>query len=107
MADMLKMMAQAKDLQAKMNEVQSDLEDAVIQGTCEDASVTVTLSGRGEMQGVNIDASLLTAEQKNTVEDLIVGAFNDAKLKVEMRMQEEMARVTQGMDLPPGLKAPL
>jgi hypothetical protein len=40
------------------------------------------------------------------IEDLIVAAFNDAKGKVEAHMQQEMSKITGGLNLPPGMKLP-
>jgi len=66
----------------------------------------VTLNGKSEMRGVKIDPALVSPDDTEVLEDLIVAAFNDAKTKVEARVQEEMAKLTGGIDLPPGMKLP-
>ena len=66
--------------------------------------VTVNLSGKGEMKGVKIDASLLKPQDKEVIEDLIVAAHADARRKAEVVLQEKMKSVTGGLPLPPGLK---
>ena len=66
--------------------------------------VTVRLNGKSEMRGVSIDPSL--ADDVEVLEDLIVAAYNDAKVKVEARVQEEMSKLTGGLELPPGFKMP-
>ena len=58
------------------------------------------------MKSLEIDPSLLTSEDKEVVEDLIVAAHNDAKAKSEEMMAEEMKAVTGGLQLPPGMKMP-
>ena len=68
--------------------------------------VSVLLNGKGEMRKVKIDPSLFNAEDAEVVEDLIVAAFNDAKGKVEIHAQEEMSKITGGLNLPPGMKLP-
>ena len=40
------------------------------------------------------------------MEDLLVAAFNDAKIKAEEKSQEEMKKLTGGLGLPPGMKMP-
>ena len=68
--------------------------------------ITVTLTGKGDMRKVKIDPSLFSSEDAEVVEDLIVAAHNDAKAKVEAYMKEEMAKITGGLNLPPGLSLP-
>jgi len=68
--------------------------------------VEVTLSGKHETRRVKIDPSLIVAEDAQVLEDLIAAAFNDARAKVETMMQEKMAEVTGGLQLPPGMSLP-
>ena len=68
--------------------------------------VTVTLSGKGEMKGLSIDPSLFKEDDVEVLEDLIVTAHNEAKVKAEEMMQSKMAELTQGLPLPPGMKLP-
>ena len=58
------------------------------------------------MVGIAIDQTLLTPDEKEILEDLIVAAHADAKNKSEAMMAEEMKSVTGGMALPPGMKLP-
>ena len=53
-----------------------------------------------------IDDTLMSKEEKEITEDLIVAAINDAKQKGEAASQEEMKSVTGGIPLPPGMKLP-
>jgi DNA-binding protein YbaB len=55
---------------------------------------------------VTIDPSLMVAEEREVLEDLLVAAHADAKQKVEATMAEEMQKATAGMSLPPGMKLP-
>ena len=100
------MMKQAQEMQAKMGEMQDALADMEIEGTSGAGMITVTLNGKGEMKGVNIAPELFSSEEAEVVEDLIVAAHNDAKSKVESRTQEEMSKITGGLNLPPGMKLP-
>ena len=100
------MMKQAQQMQAKMTEMQADLEALEIAGASGGGLVSVTLNGKGEMRAIKIDRSLVDAEEVEVLEDLVVAACNDAKTKVEAHMQEEMAKLTGGLKLPPGLNLP-
>lgn len=101
--DMMGMMKQAKEMQAKMEEMQASLVDLEIEGVSGAGMVTVTLNGKGEMRKIVIDPSMLQAEEKDVLEDLIVAAHKDAKLKTEQVVQEKMSEVTGGLGLPAGL----
>jgi DNA-binding YbaB/EbfC family protein len=100
------MMKQAQEMQAKMAEMQEGLEALEISGAAGGGLVSVTLNGKGEMRAIKIDPSLVQADEIEVLEDLVTAAFNDAKIKVEAHMQEEMAKLTGGLNLPPGMNLP-
>jgi len=68
--------------------------------------VSVTVNGAHECKRVNIDPSLLADDDKEMLEDLIAAAFNDAAHKMEATSKERMSGITEGMNLPPGMKLP-
>jgi DNA-binding YbaB/EbfC family protein len=100
------MMKQVQAMQSRMADIQAKLEQATVTGQSGGGLVKVTLNGKGLMTAVTVDPSLLKAEEKEIVEDLIVAAHNDAKSKAETMMAEEMKSLTGGLPLPPGLKLP-
>ena len=100
------LMKQAQEMQAKMQEMQDRLAEIEIDGTAGAGLVTVTLNGKGDMRGMKIDPSIFKSGDAEVVEDLIVAAHNDARVKSEQRMQEEMSKVTGGLNLPPGFNMP-
>jgi DNA-binding YbaB/EbfC family protein len=104
MADFLGLMKQAAELKSKMEAMQAELDQIDVAGTAGGGMVTVNLSGKGELKGVKIDASLLKPQDKEVIEDLIVAAHADARRKAETVLQEKMKNVTGGLPLPPGLK---
>ena len=104
MVDFLGLMKQAAELKSKMEAMQAELDQIDVAGTSGGGMVTVNLSGKGEMKGVKIDATLLKPQDKEVVEDLIVAAHADARRKAETVLQEKMKSVTGGLPLPPGLK---
>jgi DNA-binding YbaB/EbfC family protein len=98
------MMKQAQQLQERMQKVQEELSALEIVGQAGGGLVRLTLNGKGEMRGVKIDPSLLKPEEAEILEDLIVAAAQDAKVKVETAMQAKMQDVAGGLPLPPGMK---
>jgi DNA-binding YbaB/EbfC family protein len=104
MKNLGQLMKQAQEMQTKMAEMQETLGDIEVSGSAGGGMVTVRLNGKSEMRGVKIDPSL--ADDVEVLEDLIVAAYNDAKVKVEARVQEEMSKLTGGLELPPGFKMP-
>ena len=106
MKDIMGLMKQAQAMQAKLQEAQADMERTEIEGTAGGGMVTVRLTVKGDLKGLVIDASLLKADEKEIVEDLIVAAHADARRKAEVVAQEKMKAVTGGLPLPPGLKLP-
>jgi len=104
MADFMGLMKQAAQLQSKMQEMQAELDQIEVEGTAGGGLVTVKLSAKGEMKGLAIDASLLKADEKDIVEDLVIAAHAEARRKAEVVMQEKMKSLTGGLPLPPGLK---
>jgi DNA-binding YbaB/EbfC family protein len=106
MKNLGQMMKQAQQMQAKMAEMQEGLGALEITGGAGGGLVSVTLNGKGEMRGLKIDPSLVKPDEVEVLEDLLTAAFNDAKAKVEAHMQEEMAKLTGGLKLPPGMNLP-
>lgn len=106
MKDFGQMMKQAQELQAKVAELQAKLEEIEISGSAGAGMVTVTLNGKGVLRRIKIDPSLVDAAEKEVLEDLIVAAVNDARGKAEAHAAGEMAKLTGGLPLPPGMKLP-
>jgi DNA-binding YbaB/EbfC family protein len=104
MADFMGLMKQAAELKSKMEAMQAELDQVEVEGAAGGGLVTVRLSGKGEMKGIKIDASLMKPQETEIVEDLVVAAHADARRKAEALVQEKMKNVTGGLPLPPGLK---
>ncbi|MCC7167595.1 MAG: YbaB/EbfC family nucleoid-associated protein [Rhodospirillales bacterium] len=106
MKNLGQMMKQAQQLQAKMAEMQSRLGEIEVLGQAGGGMVKVTVNGKGDLAKVAIDPSLMKPDEAEVVEDLILAAFHDAKSKVDAQVQAEMAKLTGGLNLPPGMKLP-
>src|SRR5687767_14944855 len=100
LGDMMGLMKQAAQLQTKMQEMQAELDRIEVEGAAGGGMVTMTLTAKGELKGVKIDDSLMKAEEKEILEDLLVAAHADGRRKAEAVMQEKMKSLTGGMPLP-------
>ncbi len=101
-----KMMKQAQEMQRKLGEMQATLEATEMEGVSGGGAVKLTLNGKGHLLKLSLDASVVNAEDKEMLEDLIIAAHNDAKTKIDAAAADGMGQVTGGMNLPAGLKLP-
>ncbi|HEY1383419.1 MAG TPA: YbaB/EbfC family nucleoid-associated protein [Dongiaceae bacterium] len=106
MKNLSQMLKQAQEMQSRMAEMQAALADLEVTGQSGGGFVTVTVNGKGDLKRVKIDPKLADPNEIAVLEDLIVAAAHDAKAKADARVQEEMARLTGGLQLPPGFKLP-
>ncbi len=104
--DLEKMMAMAQNVQAELTKAQADLDKIEVEGVSGGGLVKVQASAKGRIIGIHIDDSLMSPSEKNMLEDLLAAAFNDARAKADAASQEAMAKMTQGLPLPPGFKLP-
>ena len=98
------LMKQAQQLQARFQEAQERVNQIEAEGQSGGGMVRVTINGKGKARAVRIDPTLIDPKDAGMLEDLLVAAINDARTKVDAKMGEEMAKVTGGLPLPPGLK---
>jgi DNA-binding YbaB/EbfC family protein len=106
MKNLSNMLKQAQQMQSRMQEMQAKLEATEVEGAAGAGMVKMTLTGKGDLKRVSIDPSLMTAEDREVLEDLLVAAHADARQKVEAAMAEEMQKAAAGLSLPPGMKLP-
>jgi len=100
MADFFKIMQQAQQMQGKLQQMQEDLQHRTVHGSAGGGLVSVEADGRGQVKRVKIDPSLAVQSDMEMLEDLVVVAVNDAQKKATELAQEEMNKLTGGMDLP-------
>jgi DNA-binding YbaB/EbfC family protein len=104
MRDMMGMMGKIKELQANIERMQAELETLEVTGSSGGGLVSVVMTAKGAVKKVSIDASLMKADEKEIVEDLIVAASADARAKSEKLVEEKAKALTGGLPLPPGMK---
>ena len=98
-------MKQAQMMQKKMEEEQAKLAQEEVEGSSGGGMVKIILNGKFEMKKITLDKNLIDPEEVEVLEDLIVAAYNDAKGKIDAKMQDSMNARTGGMNLG-GLKLP-
>ena len=98
------LMKQAQQLQSRFQEAQERVNQIEAEGQSGGGMVKVTINGKGMAKAVRIDPTLIDPKDAGMLEDLLVAAINDARTKVDAKMSDEMAKVTGGLPLPPGLK---
>lgn len=106
MKDFADILKQAQGLQAKMQDIQDRIAAVEVEGAAGGGMVKITLNGKGYAKAAAVDPALLKEDEAEVLEDLIIAALNDAKARLEERVQEEMKALTAGLPLPPGMKLP-
>ena len=105
MTDFNKILDKAKELEAKMKESQEKIKNIQVEGISGANSVKVTLNGDGEMIKLEISPEIIK-EEKSIIEDLIVAAYNNAKVQLKSKTSEEISKATSGFGIP-GFKWPI
>jgi len=96
---------QAQKMQEELQKTQAKLAQEEVAGESGGGMVKVTMNGKYEVRRVEIDVSLME-DDKEMLEDLVAAAVNAAVQRVGEKMQENMAGLTSGLQLPPGMKLP-
>lgn len=106
MKDISQIMRQAQAMQAKINEAQKKLEAMEVEGSAGGGLVKLRISGKNALLSINIDKSLLNADEGEILEDLVKAAHDDARCKLDDAQNEEMKGLGNGMGILPGFKMP-
>lgn len=100
MADFMKLMQQAQQMQSRLQQIQDDLEKQSVSATAGGGMVTVAADGKGQVTEIKIDPSVVNASDVEMLEDLVLIAVRDAQKKAADLAKTEMAKLTGGIDLP-------
>ena len=106
MADILKIMQQAQQMQTRLEEIQAQLQQATVTGSAGGGMVTVDADGKGTVKKVKIDPSVVNPADIEMLEDLVVVAMGEAQRKASELAQGEMQKMTGGLNLPFPMKLP-
>ena len=96
------LMKQAQQMQERMKQAQAELANVEVNGEAGGGMVSVTMNCHYGVKRIHIDDSLLAdaADDKEMLEDLIAAAVNSAVAAVDKESEEEMAKMTGGLNIP-------
>ena len=89
-ANMMGLMKQAQKMQADMKKAQEELEAEVVIGEAS-SLVKVEMTGKREVIKVTIDKSVVDSSDVESLEDLVMVAFNDANRKIDKLSEEKLS----------------
>jgi nucleoid-associated protein EbfC len=91
---------QMQQMQAKLTKIQEELGSEVVEASVGGGMVTVAMTGHQEVQSVTIDPEALDPEDVETLQDLMMAAFNEALRKSQELAAQRMGAVTGGLKIP-------
>jgi nucleoid-associated protein EbfC len=100
MADFMKIMQQAQQMQSRLQQIQDDLANQTVTATSGGGMVTVTADGKGQIRQIRIDKTVVDPADVEMLEDLVLAAVGEAQKKATELAQQEMQKLTGGLPLP-------
>jgi DNA-binding YbaB/EbfC family protein len=100
MADIMKILQQAQQMQGRLQQIQDELAQQTVSASAGGGMVTVEADGKGQVRSVKIDPAVVNAADVEMLEDLVLVAVTEAQKKAATLAQQEMGKLTGGLDLP-------
>jgi nucleoid-associated protein EbfC len=100
MADFMKILQQAQEMQGRFQKIQDELQRITVSGSAGGGMVTVEANGQGAIQRIKIDPSVVNPADVEMLEDLVLVAVTEAQKKAQAQAQQELGKLTGGMPLP-------
>jgi DNA-binding YbaB/EbfC family protein len=100
MADIMKILQQAQQMQGRLQQMQEELSARTVSAASGGGMVTVEVDGKGQVRRIKIDPSVVNPADVEMLEDLVVVAVTEAQKKASDLAQEEMGKVAGGLNLP-------
>ena len=100
MKGMAKMMKQAQKLQSKMVKLQDEMADKTAEATAGGGMVKVVANGKQQVLSIQIEQEVVDPEDVEMLQDLVLAAVNDALVKSQEMVSEEMGKLTGGLNIP-------
>ncbi len=102
MANIMKMMKQAADMQKNLAKAQEALADLSLEYSSGGGAVTIKITGDGNITALKIAPSVLESGDVEMLEDLLLSAIQGAQSLAKETSATEMQKLTAGLNLPPG-----
>jgi DNA-binding YbaB/EbfC family protein len=100
MADIMKLLQQAQQMQGRLQQIQDELQQKTVSASAGGGMVTVNADGKGQIRSIKIDPSVVNPTDVEMLEDLILVALTDVQRRAAALAQEEMGKLTGGLGLP-------
>jgi len=100
MADFMKILQQAQEMQGRFQKIQEELAQLTVSGSAGGGMVTAEVTGAGQIKKIKLDPSVVNPADIEMLEDLVVVAVADAQQKAQQAAQDQMGKVTGGLQLP-------
>jgi len=100
LGDMAGLLKKAQKMQGELARIQEELAEKVVEGSAGGGMVKAMANGRQELLAVKIDPEVINAAEKDLLEDLVTAAVNQAMKNAADLAQQEMSKVTGGLNLP-------
>ncbi len=94
---MTNMFGKMREMQSKLKEVQENLDSITAEGESGGGMVKAVVNGRKKVISITIEESLMTPQDREMLQDLVVAAINIALQNVEAKSSEEIKKTTSGM----------
>ncbi len=99
-SDMNAMIRQAQKMQEQMAEKQAELDAREYEIQAGGGVVTVKIKGTKEITDILLQPEIVDPEDVETLQDILVAAVNEALKKVETTNEQELGKITSGMNIP-------
>jgi len=94
------LLKQAQQFQTKMAKLQEELAGRTVEASSGGGMVTVVANGKQEILSITIDPEVVDSDDTEMLQDLILAAVNDALTRAKSMVNEEMGKLTHGLNLP-------
>lgn len=89
-----------REMQTRMQQIQEELAQATVEGTAGGGAVTVVMTGAQEIKGVKIEPGVVSPDDVEMLQDLVLAAMAEAIRKSKELAAERLGRITGGMNIP-------
>jgi DNA-binding YbaB/EbfC family protein len=100
MADFNQLLQLGQQMQGKLTQMQTELAQQMVTGSSGGGMVRASANGRGEIQSIQVDPSVVSDGDVEMLEDLVLAAVSEAQRKAQELYKNELGKVTGGLPLP-------
>ncbi|MCL2325606.1 MAG: YbaB/EbfC family nucleoid-associated protein [Proteobacteria bacterium] len=93
-------LSQAQRLQGKLGRLEDDMKSKIVEASAGDGKVTAVVNGNRELIALSIDPTVVSSENPELLENLIISAVNTALANVREMVNHEMNKATGGFSIP-------